>query len=86
MPDLLVPPDLTTLMCDLGPAPGSDGGSAGRLYVDLSDDHKSTFLNYGLSFDLITAASESEVREVFRRMNLYTVPLNPEGSPPPEIV
>ncbi len=33
IPDLLVPPDLTTLMCDLGPASGSDGGSAGKLYV-----------------------------------------------------
>jgi Protein of unknown function DUF262 len=53
-------------------------GAGGNVYEQLSDDHKAAFLNYGLSFDLITAASGTDVREVFRRMNLYTIPLNPE--------
>lgn len=52
--------------------------AAGRTYPELTEDLQSEFLNYALSLDLFVAASDEEVREVFRRMNLFTVPLNPE--------
>lgn len=51
---------------------------AGRTYSELDDDYKGKFLNYSLSTDLFVAAEPVEIREVFRRMNSYTVPLNPE--------
>jgi hypothetical protein len=50
----------------------------GARFSELDDDEKELFLNYGLSIDLFTAAPVDEVIEVFRRMNSYTVPLNPE--------
>lgn len=49
---------------------------AGRTYSELEEEHQANFLNYALAIDLLVAAEESEVREVFRRMNSYTVPLN----------
>lgn len=51
---------------------------AAKTYSELDDDHKARFVNYQLSVDLFIAAAAEEVREVFRRMNSYTVPLNPE--------
>lgn len=51
---------------------------AGKIYSELSDEYKGNFLNYSLSIDLFVAISPEEIREVFRRMNSYTVPLNPE--------
>lgn len=53
-------------------------GAKGRTFDDLPDDLKARFLEYALSYDLFTATTGQEVREVFRRMNLYTIPLNPE--------
>jgi uncharacterized protein DUF262 len=50
----------------------------GRTYSRLDDDLQQRFLDYGLNFDLFTGATEADVREVFRRMNSYTVPLNAE--------
>lgn len=52
--------------------------AAGRTYSELEDNLQSAFLDYALSFDLFVAATVDDVREVFRRMNLFTVPLNPE--------
>lgn len=51
---------------------------ATRVFTTLTDDYKTAFLNYPLSVDLFVAATQEEVRETFRRMNSYTVPLNPE--------
>jgi hypothetical protein len=51
---------------------------AGKTYSTLSDEQKGSFLNYSLSTDLFIAASSDEIREVFRRLNSYNVPLNPE--------
>jgi hypothetical protein len=53
-------------------------GVSGKTYSELDDDLKGKFLNYSLSTDLFVAAQPVEIREVFRRMNSYTVPLNPE--------
>lgn len=50
----------------------------GCVYEDLSDDLQDAFLSYSLGIDLFVEATEEDVREVFRRINSYTVPLNPE--------
>lgn len=51
---------------------------AGKKYSQLSDEDKTKFLTYSLSCDLFVGATEADIREVFRRINAYTVPLNPE--------
>lgn len=50
----------------------------GLRFSDLDPESTDKFLDYGLSVDLFTAAPIEQVIEVFRRMNSYTVPLNPE--------
>lgn len=50
----------------------------GKLYHQLDEDLQSNFLTYGLSVDLLQQATPEEIRESFRRINSYTVPLNPE--------
>jgi hypothetical protein len=50
----------------------------GKRFKDLDDDDRRQFLNYGLNFDLLIGAEDEEVREVFRRMNTFTVALNYE--------
>jgi len=50
----------------------------GRKYSELDVEYKHKFLDYSIDVDLFVAATPSEVVEVFRRMNSYTVPLNPE--------
>jgi hypothetical protein len=50
----------------------------GQTFSQLDEEVSEAFLNYGLSMDLFTAAPIDQVIEVFRRMNSYTVPLNPE--------
>jgi hypothetical protein len=52
--------------------------AAGRKFSQLPDNLQSQFLEYGLNFDVFVGATEEEVREVFRRMNSFTVPLNAE--------
>ena len=52
--------------------------AAGKKYSELSDELQAEFLGYGLDFDVFIQATDEEVREVFRRMNSFTVPLNPE--------
>ena len=51
---------------------------AGRKLEDLDEDDRRRFLDYGLGIDLVVAATPDEIRETFRRINSYTVPLNPE--------
>lgn len=50
----------------------------GRTFAELEEEAQAQFLNYGLNFDVFVGAKNEEVREVFRRMNSFTVPLNPE--------
>jgi hypothetical protein len=54
------------------------GDIAGRRFSQLDDADQAKFLNYGLSVDLFVGVQPEEVREVFRRINSYTVPANPE--------
>lgn len=49
----------------------------GRLFSDLDDESKMKFLGYEVSVDTIVSGSDEQVLEVFRRMNSYTLPLNP---------
>jgi hypothetical protein len=51
---------------------------AGKMFADLDDQQQAQFMNYGLNFDVFVGATDEDVREVFRRMNSFTVPLNPE--------
>jgi hypothetical protein len=50
----------------------------GRTYDELPGDLQNQFRDYGLNFDLFVGASDEDIREIFRRMNSFTVPLNPE--------
>jgi hypothetical protein len=52
--------------------------AAGRTYEELPPDLQATFLDYGLAVDLFVGATPEQVRDIFRRMNSYTVPLYPE--------
>src|SRR5216683_1809309 len=51
---------------------------AGKKFSELEDEFKSKFLEYSLGMDLFLSATPPEVVEVFRRINSYTIPLNPE--------
>ncbi len=50
----------------------------GLTYSQLPEEWQSRFISYSISIDLFLSASADEVVQVFRRMNSYTVPLNPE--------
>jgi hypothetical protein len=54
--------------------------ASGLKYSELSDGLKDAFLSAPLSVDLFVSAVPADIREVFRRINSYTVPLNPEES------
>jgi Protein of unknown function DUF262 len=49
-----------------------------RKYSELEKESKQAFLDYAIDADVFVSATSAEVVEVFRRMNSYTVPLNPE--------
>ncbi len=50
--------------------------NAGRRFSQLDEADQRRFLEYGLSADILVAASEAEIRQLFRRINSYTIPLN----------
>lgn len=52
--------------------------AAGRTYAELEPRLQDTFLAYPLGVDLFVDATPRQVREIFRRINAYEVPLNPE--------
>ena len=52
--------------------------AAARNYAELPEQVQHSFLSYGISVDIFTGAQPDEIREIFRRINSYTVPLNPE--------
>jgi hypothetical protein len=49
-----------------------------KTYSELEEADQHTFLDYAINVDLFVSATTTEVVEVFRRMNSYTVPLNAE--------
>lgn len=52
--------------------------AAGRTYSELSSELQDKFLSYSLAMDLFVNTPEEQVREIFRRINSYEVPLNAE--------
>jgi hypothetical protein len=50
----------------------------GCRYDDLTAELQDRFLSYSLGFDVFAGVEASDIREVFRRINSFTVPLNPE--------
>lgn len=49
---------------------------SGRKYSQLEHHEQAQFLDYQLSVDIFVGATEKDIRQVFRRINSYTVPLN----------
>ena len=49
---------------------------AGKTFSQLEEDEQQQFVDYALTVDLFVSATPDEIRQVFRRMNSYTVPLN----------
>lgn len=49
---------------------------AGCRFSDLDNEAQQRFISYQISADIIVGATPDEVRQVFRRINSYTVPLN----------
>lgn len=47
-------------------------------YSQLHPEQQQKFLDYSLTVDLFVGATPEDIRQVFRRMNSYTVPLNPQ--------
>jgi|688.fasta_scaffold206068_1 hypothetical protein len=48
----------------------------GRKFSQLEEEDQSKFLNYQLGIDSFLYATPDEIRQTFKRMNSYTVPLN----------
>ena len=53
------------------------GEFKGLTFSKLDPEVQQEFIEYNLSFDIFNSASDEEIREVFRRINSYHVPLNP---------
>jgi len=49
---------------------------AGMKFDDLDEEIQDRFLSYPVSVDVIRNATLSEILQMFRRMNAYTLPLN----------
>lgn len=54
----------------------SDSTHVGMRFGDLDSELQSKFLSYNVSVDVIRNAQRSEILQMFRRMNAYTLPLN----------
>jgi Protein of unknown function DUF262 len=52
------------------------GDLTGHTFAELPQENKREFMAYELSIDVFTSGSDEEIREVFRRINSYQVPLN----------
>ncbi len=54
------------------------GPFSGKLFPQLEENMQQRFIDYQLSVDIFVGATSDEIRQVFRRMNSYTIPLNPQ--------
>jgi Protein of unknown function DUF262 len=54
------------------------GPFAGKLFSQLEEAEQQRYVDYALTVDVFVGATSNEIRQVFRRMNSYTVPLNPQ--------
>lgn len=48
------------------------------FFNDLPENIQIAFLGYEVSVDTITSGTDQEILEIFRRMNSYSLPLNPQ--------
>lgn len=53
-----------------------DSKFAGKSFSELDDEEQERFMTYSVSADVIRSAKRSEILQMFRRMNAYTLPLN----------
>lgn len=53
------------------------GAFAGATYSTLDPEHKEVFLSYSIAVDQLINATDSDVLEVFARLNSYTLSLTP---------
>ncbi len=51
-------------------------GFEGKKFDQLSEDEQNSFYSYTVSVDVIRNAERSEILQMFRRMNAFTLPLN----------
>lgn len=49
---------------------------AGKKFSDLDEEEQNSFLGYSIPVDVIRNGGASEILEMFRRMNAFTLPLN----------
>lgn len=54
------------------------GDFLGLSYSKLDEIQQQNFLSYQLSVDVFVDATEADIRELFRRVNSYNIPLNPQ--------
>ena len=54
------------------------GDFLGLSYSKLDEIQQQNFLSYQLSVDVFVDATDADIRELFRRVNSYNVPLNPQ--------
>jgi len=54
------------------------GEYIGLSYSKLNEAQQQEFLSYPLSVDVFVDATDGDIRELFRRVNSYNVPLNPQ--------
>ena len=52
------------------------GNKKGKKFSELDEDYQNRFLSYQIDFNEATNPKEKEVRDVYARVNKYTVPLN----------
>ena len=55
---------------------GKESSYPGKKFQDLDDETHEKFFAYSVSVDVIRNAKRSEILQMFRRMNAYTLPLN----------
>ena len=53
-----------------------DSKYSGMLFSDLDIEDQDKFLSYAVSVDVIRSASRTQILQMFRRMNAFTMPLN----------
>ena len=54
----------------------AEGRNKGKKFTDLDEEEQEKFLSYSASVDVIRNATKSDILQMFRRMNAYTMPLN----------
>lgn len=54
----------------------AEGRNKGRKFSELDEEDRDKFFTYSVPVDVIRNASSSDILQMFRRMNAYTLPLN----------